>query len=329
LLAQSNCERSLNEARTDYSNGNLYAVPGKLADCLEEGYTKIEKVEALRLLTLTYININQQEKARETLIKLLNLKTDYQAIRNVDPSALYSLYDDIDTDIKYFIGITTGLNLNSVRVKYRRSVSPLETDQYNYIPRISIPQVGLQFLYPLNKSIIAGAEIQYQNHRFSYTETLFHPEENNTEIRYDSRNQGVNLNLMLRYMKDYYQWKPFIEIGGSARANFSYDVINFNSNFSATADEENINDPVPIDSVRSTFNFSLNANIGTMIKLGENYGEVKFGVSNYFRNHLTENARLNADYTTILNSMVLKEDDVVNLVYQITITFNIPFFNFQ
>ncbi|SMG18354.1 hypothetical protein SAMN05661096_01061 [Marivirga sericea] len=329
LHAQSSCERSLNEARADYSNGNLYAVPGKLADCLEDGYTKIEKVEALRLLTLTYININQQEKARETLIKLLNLKTDYQAIRNEDPSELYSLYKKIDTDIKYFFGITFGSNLNTIGVKYRRTTLPFESDQYRYTPKISIPQVGIQFLYPLTKNIIAGAEIQYQNQKYSYTETNDYGGEDVTTITYDSNNEGVNLNLVLRYMQDFYVWKPFIEIGSTVRTNFSYEISNYISDFDPTADEENINETIPVNSDRVIFNFALNANLGTMIKLGENYGEIKFGVSNYFRNHLNEQARSEVYTSTILDGMVLKDDDYTNIVYQITFTFNLPFFNFQ
>ncbi|WP_375578143.1 hypothetical protein ABWH96_14015 [Marivirga tractuosa] len=329
LFAQSNCERSLNEARTDYSNGNLYAVPGKIGDCLEEGFSKTEKVEALRLLTLTYININQQEKARETLIRLLNLKTDYQAIKNEDPSELYSLYNDIDTDIKYFIGITFGLNLNSMRVITDRNAHPLENNISNYTPKVSIPQVGLQFLYPIKKSLIAGIEVQYQNHKYFYKEENDNGVGDINIIEYSSNNDGININLMLRYMKDYYNWKPFVEIGSTGRANFTYDIINYTNNSDQTPDEENITEPQDILSNRSVFNLSLNANLGTMIKLGENYGEIKFGVSNYFRNHLNKQSRSEVYETTILDGMVLMEDDLVNIVYQLNFTFNIPFFNFK
>lgn len=329
LQAQSSCQRNLNEARSDYSNGNLYAVPGKLGDCLEEGFTKTEKIEALELLTLTYININQQEKARTTLIRLLNLKTDYQVIPSVDPSELYSLYRKIDTDIKYFVGITAGINLNSIVVHQLNSTNPLGTHSPNYRSKVSVEQLGLQFLYPITKNIIAGAELQYQNHKFSYIETNGYEDDNTSEISYESNNNGLNLNLALRYMQDYYQWKPFIELGTSGRFNLNYEIINYTNIYPKSVDEENINEAISIMPDRSNFNFSLNANIGTMIKIRENYGEIKFGVSNYFRNHLNQRAINKANKTSILNGMVLKEDWYTNLVYQLNITFNIPFFNFQ
>ena len=105
LFAQANCERNLNEARSDYANGNLYAIPGKLDECLKSGFSKNEMIEAYQLLALTYININQQDKAKESMIKLLKLQTDYQVVKNVDPDELYSLYQGIETDPIYFIGI--------------------------------------------------------------------------------------------------------------------------------------------------------------------------------------------------------------------------------
>ena len=36
-------------------------------------------------------------------------------------------------------------------------------------------------------------------------------EDNRSIISYESRNNGLNLNVNLRYMKDYYVWNPFIE----------------------------------------------------------------------------------------------------------------------
>ncbi|WKV11764.1 hypothetical protein [Marivirga harenae] len=329
LLAQSSCQRNLNEARADYSNGNLYAVPGKLGDCLEEGFTKTERIEALELLTLTYININQQEKARTTLIRLLNLKTDYQVIKNVDPSELYSLYQKIDTDIKYFIGITAGLNLNSMIVYEAPNTNPLGTHTPNYESQFTFRQVGAQFLYPITKDIIAGAEIQYQNHRFFYRETNDYGDNDISNISYQSSNDAMNLNLMLRYMKDFYQWKPFIELGTTGRYNLNYRIVSYINNYEKSVDDEIINEPINILQDRSKFNISLNANIGSMIKVRENYMEIKFGVSNYFRYHASEEALSDSDKDTILNSMALKEHSLKNLVYQLNFTFNIPFFNFQ
>lgn len=336
LIAQSNCERNLNEARADYSNGNLYAIPGKLTDCLEEGFSKNEKIDALRLLTLTYININQQEKARNTFIKLLNIKTDFQVKENVDPSELYSLYRKIDTDIKYFIGITTGFNYNDILVKRYNNTNPIESNHSaEYKFKISSPQVGVQFLYPLSKNWVIGTEAQFQNQRFEYSENNIYVNEgspnandNYTDIDYEGSINGVNLNINIRYMLDYYTWKPFVELGSVGRYNFSYNILNYTSNYSTTVENELI-DKFDVLSRRSNFNVGATINLGTMRKFGENYGEIKVGISNYFIYHLNEKARNSINMHTIGDGMTLLEDEYTNLVYHLSFTFNIPFFNFQ
>ena len=339
LIAQSNCERNLNEARADYSSGNLYAIPGKLADCLEDGFSKPDKIAALRLLTLTYININQQEKAKSTFIKLLNIQTDFQVQENVDPSELYSLYRKIDTDIKYFIGVTFGLNLNDIRVTDPNNTNPVQSKHSsNYSTKFPSPQigVGVQFLYPITKNWVVGSEVQFQNHKFLYSETNYYDlydnsqngDDNYSIIEYEASNSGINLNINIRYMKDYYTWKPFIELGGVGRYNLSYSIPTYTNNYFLTVEDEIISG-YDISHRRNNFNVGINANIGTMRKIGENYAEIKFGISNYFVRHLNEKARNSLNTYTIADGMALAEDNYTNFVYQVSFTFNIPFFNFQ
>lgn len=330
IFAQSSCERNLNEARSDYANGNLYAIPGKIGDCLENGFTKTEKIDALQLLTLTYININQQEKARKTFIELLNIQTDYQVKKNIHPPELYSLYSKIDTDIKYFIGLTFGLNYNTVlaQTNPNNNTNPLGTSNTKYSGKISIPQVGVQFMYPFQKTIWLGAELQYQNHKFGYAQENIYSDQDANMVTYESSNNGVNLNIGIRYMKDYYAWKPFLELTTMGRVNISYDVSTYKNNYYPTVEDEIIIDASIYDS-RAAFNFSAGLNIGTMIKLGEYYGEIKIGASNYFFDHLNKSAREDSDRTTFLHGMVIKENTYTNLVYQINFTFNLPFFDFK
>ena len=332
-MAQTNCERNLNEARADYSNGNLYAIPGKLTDCLENGFSKNDKIIALRYLTLTYININQQEKARETLIKLLNIQTDYQVKEGIDPLELYSLYRKIDTDIKYFIGVTFGLNYNTIQVE--QHYTPFaDQHEYKYSPLLNIPQFGAQFLYPFSKKWLAGVELNYQNQQFAYEETNTNTETDEfTIIGYDANNHGVNLNLNMRYMLDYYQWKPFVELGTVGRFNLTYDLLSYSTEFSNSVNNEEIIDNInlfdPEDTRRSRYNLGLSASIGSMIKILTYYGEVKFTATKFTYNHLNMFARENRYIKTIGDAMILTDGDHTNTVYQLSVSFNLPFFDFK
>ncbi|PTB91076.1 hypothetical protein C9994_16185, partial [Marivirga lumbricoides] len=191
-IAQENCDQNLTEAKADYNNGNLYAIPGKLTKCLESGFSKAEKVDAYRLLTLTYLNINQLEKARETIIKLLNIKTDFQVIQNIDPPELYSLYKKIDTDPIYFIGVNAGINYNTTQILNTYTTETVEGSlNFNYKPLFSY-QTGAQFILPLLDKLWLKAEVGFQKQRFKYIEETKNLKDTSTvNITYLSNNSGI------------------------------------------------------------------------------------------------------------------------------------------
>jgi hypothetical protein len=343
LFAQSNCERNLEDARSDYSTGNLYAIPGKLTDCLKEGFTKNEKIEAYRLLTLTYLNINQNEKAKESFIKLLNIKTDYRATPGVDPPELYSLYRKIDTDPKYFIGAIVGINYNTIQIQklYQTGTVRGATD-VNYQGSYAF-QGGGQFILPILKNFWVKAEALYQNQRFDFTQTslTYNNTENPgntefTEYLFSSTNHGINLNLSARNVIDNYSLKPFVEYGISGRYNINYNFLEYTSSYSPSADQGLV-DEIDMTKFRNQVNVGFHLNVGTMIKMGENYGELKIGASKFLLVH----ASYANDTERFINKIgtqgerqgksqgEILDNDYTNLIYQMSFSFNIPFFNFQ
>ena len=89
--AQENCTQALNEATLSYQNGNLYAIPGLLLPCINNGFTKEEKIQALRLLTTTYLYLNKEGEADKTFVKLLKMDPNHQVIEGVDPGSSLSV----------------------------------------------------------------------------------------------------------------------------------------------------------------------------------------------------------------------------------------------
>jgi len=331
LLGQLNCERNLNEARAAYASGNLYAIPGKLDECLTKGFSKNEKVEAYQLLALTYLNINQQDKAKETLIKLLKIKTDYQVVKNVDPDELYSLYQSIETDPIYYVGIYTGGNYTfaTLPTSTDRFTTNSGEDDYNYEGDLSV-NIGLEFMYPLSTVWLATGRIGYDAHRFNYTErNIGNVEGNNvTTVTYESINRAINLGVGLRYMYKGYNYKPFMELSLIIRYNASNRIADYtNTNRRETTDESGEN--YSINEFRKAFNFGPGLDAGTMIKVGENYLSVSIG-AHYF---LISETNYDNDNDRILNSLDSKqliiEDNYQKFVVNFTIKFNMPFYNFK
>ncbi len=330
LFAQSNCERNLQDAKSDYNTGNLYAIPGKLTDCLEEGFTKEEKIDAYRLLTLTYLNINQNEKAKESLIKLLNIKTDYRALPNIDPPELYSLYRKIDTDPKYFIGAIVGGNFNTIQITEEftnESVPGAHDLKYN--SKISY-QVGGQFILPLLKNFWLKGEAIYQVQRYGFELNNIIAEDGvYTNYTYNSNNNGINLNLSARSILNNYYWKPFVEYGISGRYNINHDFRQYKSINSKSTDEDVIVPDFKMNEFRKQFNVGIHVNLGSMFKIKENYGEVKIGASKFLLAHADYIDKIHRQLNTIGAQGELIDNDYNNLIYQVSFSFNIPFFNFK
>jgi len=328
LFAQANCERNLNEARSDYANGNLYAIPGKLDECLKNGFSKNEMIEAYQLLALTYININQQDKAKESMIKLLKLQTDYQVIKNVDPDELYSLYQSIETDPIYFIGAYFTFNYSIINVsdsgRFTSDSDPNAVDNYNYTPALSIAG-GAHFLYPINKSWYASGKLGYDVHRYDYDETNKGnvESENETTVSYTSINRGINLSTSLRYMLDRYSYKPFIELGATGRFNFVNSITNY-------LNEEEEAPPFSVNEYRKAFNLGFSVDAGTLIKVSENYLSLSLGASYFVIPEVDYSNNVNGrSFYSLAGRHVVQEDTYNKLILNFTVKFNIPFYNFK
>ena len=79
--AQGGCDRNtLKEAEKNYDIGRFEEVINGLTPCLEKGFSRKEKVEGYRLLSMTYLALDNLDKAAESTEKLL----DYDPL--FDPS---------------------------------------------------------------------------------------------------------------------------------------------------------------------------------------------------------------------------------------------------
>lgn len=108
VSAQSTCAQTLRLAQSVYEQGRLHELEGLLATCLENGFTDEEKVNAYKLLTLTYIYLEEPEKADRTMLSLLQTNNEYAPNDAVDPAEFVALYHTFRTWPIYRIGLKLG-----------------------------------------------------------------------------------------------------------------------------------------------------------------------------------------------------------------------------
>jgi hypothetical protein len=158
-VAQSNCIQNLRTARNFYEEGKLNQLPSLLGACIQEGFSKDEKIEALRLVTLSHLFNENEKEAEASYLQLLQLDPEYDVNVNSDPTEIIILADKFDTDPKYSFGVKASQIINFIQVE--------ETDIVlsnalpgNYQPSLNI-SFGLFFQYPFNNNLSANIEFHY------------------------------------------------------------------------------------------------------------------------------------------------------------------------
>ena len=164
----SSCAQTLRLARSTYELGRLHEIPALIDGCLKNGFTVQEKVEALKLLTQTYIYLEEPEKAEESMLLLLQTDNYFEINEAIDPAELVALYRTFRTDPIYRIGLkggAIGAQPNVVSSDFANE----GTGKYKY--NVSFI-AGVAAEIPFTKRITLNPELTIQQKAFTNTNSL-------------------------------------------------------------------------------------------------------------------------------------------------------------
>ena len=102
-------------AERDYDAGRLVSIVDNIIGGFdkalgEKGYTREEKIRALKLITKVYIFLDDEPKSDEYMIKLLKADKEHKLDAKVDPAELYDLYRKFRSQPIFRIGFRVGVN---------------------------------------------------------------------------------------------------------------------------------------------------------------------------------------------------------------------------
>ena len=102
-------------AERDYDAGRLVNIVDNISGGFEKslgekGYTREEKIRALKLITKVYIFMDNESKSDEYMIKLLRADKEHNLDPKVDPAELYDLYRKFRSQPIFRIGLRVGVN---------------------------------------------------------------------------------------------------------------------------------------------------------------------------------------------------------------------------
>lgn len=130
---KSDCVIKLEQAQTKYNQGRIQDVEPLISDCLNsDEFSKAEKSTALKLLTLSYIFLKENELAEESMLRLLQTNHEFVINEAIDPSEFINLYNKYRTEQLISIGVLGGLSIANPIITQLNSTQDLSTSRQSY-----------------------------------------------------------------------------------------------------------------------------------------------------------------------------------------------------
>lgn len=285
MQAFSQCTQNWDKAQSEFKEGHLYSIPLLLQDCLEDG-TKQQKIDAYRMLTITYLYTDDPYGAQNSFLGLLKLDPEYR-IQPSDPVELEYLSKEFITTPILSWRVRGGLNYSFVNIIHENSSGNSTLGSASYKPLIGYSVVGSLDIH-FNKVISLGIDMDIAMNSYGFHDNLFDDLNGNQNAK-DPQNlkeTGYNASLPV-YLKLTYpgvKYYPYLYGGYSPNYNIytsslaSYTII---QNENENPIEEKTLD---ISSIRTRFSNSIVVGAGLMRRLRYKYIFVdvryRFGLNN-------------------------------------------------
>ena len=98
-FAQDDCSVLLRRAQKYYDDGVIEEVPALLTSCLEDGFTKEEKVDAYKLLILCSIYEDNIDQADDQMLAFLKANPEYEINQSVDAAEFIHFFKSYKTSL--------------------------------------------------------------------------------------------------------------------------------------------------------------------------------------------------------------------------------------
>lgn len=301
----STCAQTLRLVRSTYELGRFHEIPGLLEKCLQQGegnFTKQERVEALKILTLAYLYSEDPEQADQAMLDLLRTDHFFEINENVDPAEFTALYKTFRTKPLFAVGLKFGANA-SLPVALRNFYvggNGANAGEYSIGYNIQYGACFEKALFAGKKDTIRwtlAPEIIFSSHRYTYAnEFLTQSDETGASF---SRAEDIfslsriNLNVLLQYRLKNSIINPYVMAGGGVNA-ITKAQLQADTQFPEAGSVET---GASIDYADSynTFDYAAIVGAGIKYKFGEIYITADFRYQYGLTNVSNGSARFNPE----------------------------------
>jgi outer membrane protein W len=167
-FGQKECVKNFKKAKKFYEEGNIEQVESLVSGCLENGFTKEEKMEAQKLLVLAALFDDDLESADNHMIEFLKLDPEYQIVKGKDQREFIRLYDKFKTIPFISLGLTVGTNLSLVEEFTTVGVQPTGNSESSYKSVMGLT-FGLKLNKQFTKHFSFELALEFNQNSFEYS----------------------------------------------------------------------------------------------------------------------------------------------------------------
>lgn len=280
---KSNCVIQLEEAQSKYNQGRIQDVEPLIGNCLTNNeFEKANKVHALKLLTLSYLFLEEPEKAEETMLELL--KTEHELAVNpaIDPSEFINLYEKYRHDPIFNLGAQFGVVYGSPIITELNGTLDLNNNsRQSYSPLLGI-RTGLNIEYKFRPKIYLVGGINFQIIEFEKIHTSEKIVSGGLNGGFTGAEEITSLEMPLMGLYHLLEKKKFTLYAGLGIAPQYLLSESYQSDATFYAIEGSglvTTNTIDLAPNRGVFNLSALGIIGAKIKISEGYLNVKLRYS--------------------------------------------------
>lgn len=291
------CAIKLKNANTGYDqgdyDGSIKLLLSALAECKLD---KDEKIQANKLLIMSYLKVDNLEAADNTAADIMKIDPYYKPDKFKDEPKLSSLFDKYQPTPVFRIGFSAGINRTAIDVVNSYSIvhdDAASADLATYNSKTGF-QLGLSAEYRVYKNTWVQLEGQFR--QSSYEHVLDSVEE--TTINYSEKLSYFDVPLSVRYYIMDKTFAPYVEAG----ATFS-----FMTNALSTTERDDQKDIVNRTDYRNTYmtGFFAGAGVAYRMKGISVFAAFRY---NYYGDNVNKEGTRYADQTNVFKYYYIDDD---------------------
>ena len=209
--AQNDCGETLNIAQDAFDKGHIEKISSLLFDCLNN-FTKEQKIEAYRLLTITYLYLDDPFGAESSFLALLKEDPEFRVSTN-DPVELEYLSRQYITTPIISFSAKLGANFSTITVLQSNRMDSQDYPPSKYKLGVGL-NVGGAMEVHFNKVVGLNIEVDISSRSYDKEGTLFGTQERQ-ELEQNRTNWHGSLPVFLKFTYPGEKLYPYIYGGYS------------------------------------------------------------------------------------------------------------------